>query len=110
MLRRTQVLAGCTDGPCPRVDATTEPGLMAVQGARPGRTDQAGLIPVPGARPSPTELGAMESVPDHETVVLVREAELREYAATGRTRPPHAHEGIVLVPPGLLAEYATVRV
>src|SRR6266700_2952733 len=100
MLQRTQVLAGCTDGPCPRVDATTEPGLMAVQGTKPGKVAQPGWIEVPGAIPSAGILAAMESVPEHETVVLVRQEELDEYARTGHPRPPRGGEGIVFVPPG----------
>ena len=65
MLQRTQVLAGCTDGPCPRVDATTDPGTLAIQ----------------GYRPSPEELAAM-GLPEGETVVWVPQALLDEYVAS----------------------------
>ena len=65
MLKRTQVLAGCTDGPCPRVDATTDPARLAIQ----------------GYKPSPEELAAM-GLPEGETVVLVPPGLLAEYAAS----------------------------
>ena len=110
MLRRTRVVAGCTDGPCPRVDTTTEPDLMAVQGTRPGCAGEPGLIQVPGAVPAVEVMAAMGPIPAHETVVLVRRDGLDVWASTGRCRAPRHGESYVLVPPGLLAEYATVRV
>ena len=67
MLHLVRVLAGCTDGPCPRVIETTDNDLLAVQ----------------GRRPSPEELAAM-GCPDHETVVLVPRTLLAEYAASLR--------------------------
>lgn len=55
MLQRTRKIAGdCSDGTCPRVDETTDPALLAVQ----------------GYRPTAAELAAM-GVPDGEGVVLV---------------------------------------
>jgi len=33
-MRRTQKLSGCDDKNCPRIDATDQPGMLAVQGHR----------------------------------------------------------------------------
>ena len=64
MLHRTRKIAGCDDGTCPRVDETSQPGMIAVQ----------------GYAPSPAELAAM-GVPDGETVVLVPRAIMDGWAA-----------------------------
>jgi hypothetical protein len=64
MIERTRKISGCDDGTCPRVDETSEPGMIAVQ----------------GYRPSPAELAAM-SVPDGEAVVLVPRHVLDDWAA-----------------------------
>lgn len=55
MLQRTRKISGsCSDGTCPQVNETTEPGVLAVQ----------------GYLPSAEELAAM-GIPDGEGVVLV---------------------------------------
>jgi hypothetical protein len=63
----TQILAGCTDGPCPKIAATTDPAMLGVQ----------------GYQPTPQELAAM-GLPEGETVIWVPRAVLDEYAASLR--------------------------
>ena len=67
MIQRTRKVGGCNDGTCPRVDETTDPGVLTVQ----------------GYRPTATELAAM-GVPKGEDVVLVPRSVLDEYAASRR--------------------------
>lgn len=67
MLQRTRKVGGCNDGTCPRVDETTDPGVLAVQ----------------GYRPTAEELAAM-GVPEGEDVVLVPRTLLDGYAASRR--------------------------
>ena len=62
---RLEVVAGCNQGPCPKV---------GVREARPGR-----LI-IQGSRVPDTERAALGEIPDHEDVVEVPDALLLEYA------------------------------
>ena len=56
-MRLTRKLAGgCDNGPCPAVYETDDPGVLAVQGARPANGD---------------DLAIAGPVPAHETLVLV---------------------------------------
>lgn len=67
MLKRTRMISSdCSDGTCPRIDETNQPGMLAVQ----------------GYRPSPAELAAM-GLDEGETVVLVTRATLDGYIASG---------------------------
>ena len=65
MVQRTRKIAGdCSDGTCPRLDETTEPDVIAVQGYLPSAPDAATM-----------------GIPAGEGVVLVPRSLLDSYRA-----------------------------